>query len=72
MYLSRNNKSQIIEIVQKFCEDCLGRKLVIKKENRRKGKTSAESIHYMSLSWFTKMVLMDIDVTVFLINMSSI
>lgn len=76
MCLSRNIKRQIIdvEIVQRFCGDCLGRKFVISTEREQKKgeKSSAESIHYTSLVSFFKMVLKHIDITIFLINISSI
>lgn len=38
MYLSRNNERQVIdvEIVQRFCEDCLGKKNVLSTEREQK------------------------------------
>lgn len=76
MYLSKNSKRQIInvEIVQRFCEVCLGGKIIIstKRNQKKKGKnfSRVNILHFIGV--LIKMVLKHIDITIFLINMSSI
>lgn len=51
MYLRRNNERQIIdvEIVQRFCEDCLGKKNVVSTEREQKKGEKLQQSQYITL-----------------------